>query len=142
MSIVLRLLLIVGSILTGTYVLRRVRQSRMRTEDSIFWLLFAAILVILGLFPGLATSFSEWLGVMSAANLVFLVIIFLLIMKIFLMDERISRLQEQITRNVQNAAIEKLKREDGPERAESDGMHSGTGAPDHGGALSGRGEPS
>ena len=106
MSMMLRGLLIIGSLLTAFYVLRRVRRSRMRTEDSVFWLLFSLILVIMGLLPDLVTSLADWMGVMSAANLVFLIVIFFLIMKLFLMDQRISVLQRQVTETAQQVAIQ------------------------------------
>ena len=86
MSLAMRILLIVGSVLTACYVLRRVRKSRMRTEDSVFWLVFSLILVVM-------------------ANLVFLIVIFLLIIKLFLMDQRISRLQRQMTETAQTVAM-------------------------------------
>ena len=105
MSWAMRILLILGSVMTAVYVLRRVRNSRMRTGDSVFWLFFSLILVLLGIFPGIAIRFSEWIGVQSAANLVFLIVIFLLIIKLFLMDQRISKLDMQITRTVQTIAI-------------------------------------
>ena len=105
MSLAMRILLIVGSVLTACYVLRRVRKSRMRTEDSVFWLVFSLILVLMGLFPALVTALAARMGVMSAANLVFLIVIFLLIIKLFLMDQRISRLQRQMTETAQTVAM-------------------------------------
>ena len=105
MSLAMRILLIVGSVLTACYVLRRVRKSRMRTEDSVFWLVFSLILVLMGLFPALVTGLAALMGVMSAANLVFLIVIFLLIIKLFLMDQRISRLQRQMTETAQTVAM-------------------------------------
>ena len=105
MSLAMRILLIVGSVLTACYVLRRVRKSRMRTEDSVFWLVFSLILVVMGLFPALVTGLAALMGVMSAANLVFLIVIFLLIIKLFLMDQRISRLQRQMTETAQTVAM-------------------------------------
>ena len=113
MSIAMRILLIVGSLLTAVYVLRRVRKSKMRTEDSVFWLVFSLILVVMGLWPDGVTWLAARIGVMSAANLVFLVVIFLLIIKLFLMDQRISTLQRQVIEMAQTAAIR--KREDGLE---------------------------
>ena len=71
MSIAMRVLLIVGSLMTAVYVLRRVRKSRMRTEDSAFWLVFSLILVLMGLLPDLVTRLAGAIGVLSAANLVF-----------------------------------------------------------------------
>ena len=106
MSIAMCFLLIAGSLLTAAYVLRRVRKSRMRTEDSVFWLIFSLILVLMGLMPGLVTGLAELIGVMSAANLVFLIMIFLLIIKLFIMDQRISALERQVTDIAQAMAIQ------------------------------------
>ena len=112
MSTAMRLLLIVGSLLTALYVLQRVRKSRMRTEDSVFWLVFSLILVLMGLLPNLVTRLASAVGVMSAANLVFLIVIFLLIIKLFLMDQRISALQRQVTDTAQVVAIRRKSDEE------------------------------
>ena len=110
MSTAMRVLLIIGSVMTAGYVLRRVRKSRMRTEDSVFWLTFSLILVLMGLLPNLVTGLAEIIGVMSAANLVFLIVIFLLIIKLFMMDQRISALQQKMTETAQRVAIEEKKK--------------------------------
>ena len=115
MSVAMRVLLIVGSLLTAGYVLRRVRKSRMRTEDSVFWLVFSLILVLMGVLPNLVTGLARAIGVMSAANLVFLIIIFLLIIKLFLMDQRISALHRQVTETAQAVAIQTREEEKGTE---------------------------
>jgi hypothetical protein len=121
MSIMMRILLIAGSLLTAVYVLRRVRKSRMRTEDSVFWLLFSLILVLMGLLPDLVTRLADLIGVMSAANLVFLIVIFLMIIKLFLMDQRISALQRQAAETAQAVAIQARGQEKtGPEEAGGD----------------------
>ena len=117
MSVAMRVLLIVGSLLTAGYVLRRVRKSRMRTEDSVFWLVFSLILVLMGVLPNLVTGLARAIGVMSAANLVFLIIIFLLIIKLFLMDQRISALHRQVTETAQAVAIQTREAEKTAEEA-------------------------
>ncbi len=109
MSWAMRVLLIIGSVITAFYVLKKIRRSRMRTEDSLFWLFFALILVILGVFPGIAIGVSEWIGVQSPANLVFLVVIFLLIVRVFMMDQQLSKLRQQVTNTVQRVAIDELE---------------------------------
>ena len=38
------------------YILRRVRLAKVQIEDTIFWLLFSGILLILAIFPGIATG--------------------------------------------------------------------------------------
>ena len=113
MSMTMRILLIAGSLLTAFYVLRRVRKSRMRTEDSVFWLVFSLILVLMGVLSDLVTRLATLIGVMSAANLVFLIVIFLLIIKLFLMDQRISTLQRQATETAQTVAIQEAKEKAG-----------------------------
>ena len=117
MSTTMRILLIAGSLLTAFYVLRRVRKSRMRTEDSVFWLVFSLVLVLMGVLPDLVTRLASRIGVMSAANLVFLIVIFLLIIKLFLMDQRISALQRQTVETAQSVAIQKTQ-----EAAEQDSV--------------------
>ena len=119
MSIAMRILLIAGSLLTAFYVLRRVRKSKMRTEDSVFWLVFSLILVVMGLLPNAVSGLARLIGVMSAANLVFLIVIFLLIIKLFLMDQRISALQRQVTDTAQAEAIRQRREEEKKESKES-----------------------
>ena len=122
MSLIMRILLIAGSLLTAGYVLRRVRKSRMRTEDSVFWLAFSLILVLMGALPDLVTRLADLIGVMSAANLVFLIVIFLMIIKLFLMDQRISVLQRQAEETAQAVAVQRRREQEktGPEGAGKD----------------------
>ena len=111
MSIAMRILLILGSVLTAFYVLLRVRKSKMRTEDSVFWLTFSLILVLMGLFPGAVEWLAVQIGFMSTANMVYLIVIFLLIIKLFLMDQRISHLQRQTVDTAQVLSIRQRQQE-------------------------------
>ena len=109
MSWQLRGLLIVGSVLTEFFVLRKVRKSKMQTEDSIFWLFFSSVLVLIGIFPNIASFLSRIIGVQSPANLVFLSVIFMLIIRLFAVDQRVSKLNHQIAQTIQSIAIEKTE---------------------------------
>ena len=51
---IIRVCLIVGSLLTAGFVLRRVRMAKVQIEDTIFWFGFSAALLILAIFPGIA----------------------------------------------------------------------------------------
>ena len=117
MSLGLRLFLIVGSLAAAVSVLRRVRKSRMTMENSIFWVLFSLVLVLLGIFPDIAVWFSDLLGVQSPVNLVYLMIIFLLLVRVFMQDQRVARQEHQISRMAQAMAIDKEENgtADGPE---------------------------
>ena len=124
MSWSMRILLLLGSVMTAVYVLRKVRKSKMRTEASVFWLLFSVVLVLLGLFPEIAIGVSEWVGIQSPANLVYLVVIFLLIIKLFLMDHQIAKLQDQLVHVAQHIAMEELEEEKKAQEtpAQADGL--------------------
>ncbi len=105
MSWGLRIVLIAGSLMAAVYVLRKIRRNKMSMESSVFWILFSGVLVLLGIFPGIAEWFAQLIGVQSTVNLVYLVVIALLLIKVFLQDQRIARLEHQVTGLAQRFAI-------------------------------------
>lgn len=106
MSLMMRAILIVGSILSLGGVILSIRKSKVRIEDSVFWFCFSAILVVMGLFPGIVTFFADVIGVQSPVNLVFLAVIFVLIVKLFRMSIRISQLESKIQTLAQRYALD------------------------------------
>ena len=62
MSWVLRAILILASVLTCFWILRKIRKSQVRIEDSVFWLLFSLGLIVLSLFPQLADWAAGLIG--------------------------------------------------------------------------------
>ena len=121
MPLGLGIFLIVGSVLTAVYVLIRIRKSKMSMESSVFWILFSLVLVVLGIFPDIAVWFASLLQVQSTVNLVYLVIIFLLLVKVFVQDQRIARLEGQATRLTQTYALDRIDEAEGQPKAEDDG---------------------
>ena len=97
MSATLRGLLIFASIVTVTWILRQIRKFKVKMEDAIFWMFFAGVLLGLAIFPEFSFKLSELLGFMSPINLVFIVIIFLLVEKIFTLSIIVSQLEEKIS---------------------------------------------
>ena len=96
MSDTLKALLIVASVLTVAWILRKIRKNKVKMEDAIFWIFFAAILLLLAIFPEISYRLCEIFGIMSPSNLVFLVIIFLLAEKIFTLSIIVSQLEDKI----------------------------------------------
>ena len=97
------ILLVLGSVLTFLYIMRLIRKSTVRIEDTFFWIFFAIILIILSLFPDLAYHIAHRLGFQAPINLVYVVIIFVLIVNQFAMSLKISRLtikQKELTQQV------------------------------------------
>lgn len=105
MSIALRILLFVGAIALTVYMLRKIRKAQMQIEDALYWIFFAFMLVLLGAFPGIAVFAAELLGVQSPANLVFLAVIFLLILKVFSLTRKVSVLEHKLRHFAQTYAI-------------------------------------
>lgn len=107
MSIIIRALLISGAVLLLVFMLKRIRQSKLKIEYTIFWIVFASILVLLGIFPEAAYEISRWFGFQSPISMVFLVIIFVLIVKMFFMTLQISQLENKIDALAQQIAIDR-----------------------------------
>lgn len=96
MSTTLRFLLLAAALLTAGWILTRIRKMKVKMEDAIFWIIFAGILCVLGLFPELTYWMTEVIGIMSPANLIFLVVIFLLLEKVFTLSIIVSQLEEKV----------------------------------------------
>lgn len=108
-QMLLRVCLIVGSLITAVYVLRRVRHAKIQIEDTIFWLLFSGVLLVLAIFPGIAYWAANLLGFMSPINFVYIVIIFLLLVKQFFMSIRLSQLDSKVRMLTEQVALDREK---------------------------------
>ena len=100
----LRLVILAVSLITAIFVFRKIRKSQFVIGDTIFWLFFCLLLLAMCLFPQLPTFFSQLIGFESASNFIFMFIIFLLLVKIFHMDVKISKAQARCESLVQKSA--------------------------------------
>ena len=100
---IIRVCLVLGSLITATYILRRVRLAKVQIEETICWLLFS----------GIAYWAAYLLGFQSPINFVYIVIIFLLLAKQFFMSIRLSQLDSKVRILTQRVALneEKIERE-------------------------------
>lgn len=109
MSIQLRILLIIGSVATLIYFLLKIRKSKLRIEDGVFWIIFSFVMILLSLLPDVVSYAAELLGVISPVNFLFLAIIFVLLMRIFSLTLKISQLSSKLESFVQIYAIDNKK---------------------------------
>ena len=97
MSGVLRIMLLIAAVFSAWWILLKIRKCKVKMEDAIFWVCFAVILLIMGICP----EFTYWLTgifqMQSPANLIFLIIIFLLIEKVFTLSIITSQLEDKVT---------------------------------------------
>lgn len=112
MGLILRLILIVASLITTLYILRRIRHAKLQIEYAIFWLIFAGMLLVISIFPNLMIQLTRAVGMQSPINCVFLLVIFTLMIKLFMQTIEHSQLEDKLKQLTQRLAIEEKLREE------------------------------
>lgn len=84
----------------------------MKIEDSIFWVMFALLLVAFSLFPRLADFVSRMVGTYSTANFIFAFMIFILLVKVFFQSIKISQLERRMTELIQAFALDREEKQE------------------------------
>ena len=120
MPFIQRIFLILGSIATLVYFISKIRKSKLKINHSIFWVVFGLVLLLLALIPDGVFWISGVLGFQSPSNLIYLIVIFLLTVKLFTTTMRISKLSEQVTALTHALAIQQLKAEDAEKKSMDD----------------------
>lgn len=110
MTLTLRVVLLLVSLMTLLFVMRKVRSSKIRLEDSMAWILFSGVLFVLSVFPGIFDFLAELAGVYSTVNFVFLFFIFVLLILCFSLNMKVSQMDTKIKELTQLLAIEKFER--------------------------------
>lgn len=105
MSIALRLLLLIASIFTFLYIVRKLRKSQLQVMDTVFWIVLATILIVLSIFPQIAYWIANILEIQSPVNFIFLLIIFMLMIRNFLLTIKVSQLEDKLKTLVEELAI-------------------------------------
>ena len=113
MSIELRILLILASVITLATVFLRIRKSKFQIHDGIFWFLLSLLFLVLSIFPQIAAWLSGLIGVESPANLVFLGILALLLIKNFFLSMKVSLLEYNLMKLTQHVVVEECNEKDG-----------------------------
>ena len=112
MPIVLRVILIASSLAMLAFVLRKVKKSKMQIEYTVFWVLFGVLLLFISLVPQIVYFFAKLIGIQSPTNLVLAFIIFILVIKQFLMTIEISQLEVKIKELVEEIALKDKEKEE------------------------------
>lgn len=110
MEMQLQVVFIVASILTLFFVIRGIRKHRLNIDDSILWIVWSIFLLILSVFPGLATFVSAKLGFMSTSNFIFSIFTFFLYILLFFQAISISSLKEKNKELIQKLSIQDYER--------------------------------
>ncbi len=103
--------LIVASVITAIFVLRKIKKSQFKIGDTLYWLFFCLFLLLMSIFPKVVFWVSDLIGFEASSNFIFVAIIFLLLVKIFLLDARVSKNEDKLTKLTQKYAIDNETKE-------------------------------
>ena len=96
MSITLRIILIVLSVVSFGLCVMKIKQSKLKMNNSIIWMLGSLVLILMSIFTNVVGWISTLFGFMAPVNFVFFIIITFLLIEVFLNNLAISNLSEKI----------------------------------------------
>lgn len=105
MNTLLRVVLMIASVLVAIFILLRIRKKHLNIDDAMYWLFFSLLILVLGIFPDIAEWAANLIGVDAASNFVFLVMIFLILIKLFYVCIDLSIQKQRLTRLIQRLAL-------------------------------------
>lgn len=105
MSLALSLLLIVGALAVFGFMVMKIRASAIDIGDTLFWFVFALVLVVLAVFPGIAIECAYAFGFLSPANFVFLCVVAVLLVNQFALTCKVGELRTKLTTLAQEQGL-------------------------------------
>lgn len=111
MSVALRIVLLIASLLFLALVAHNVRHGRLDTGMSLVWMLFGLLGIVVALFPQLAILASNALGFERPVNFVFFGCIFMLVVATLSLYVVCTRQERTIRMLVQELSILKAERD-------------------------------
>lgn len=96
MSVTLRIILIISSFIAFFLCIKKIKQSKLKVESSVTWMLGSILLILMSIFSNVVAWFSEKLGFVSPVNFVFLIMITFLLIQTFIDNIHITELNEKI----------------------------------------------
>ena len=96
MSITLRIILIIGSFIAFFLCITKIKQSNLKVENSVTWMLGCILLILMSIFSNVVGWLSNLLGFVSPVNFVFFIMIAFLLIQTFVDNIHITALNEKI----------------------------------------------
>ena len=119
MSLPLRIILIVISLLFVSLVFYTVNRKHMQLSDSLVWLLVSFLMIVLAFFPRLGIWLARLVGIETPVNFIYLVGIVVLLVLVFHLTVQHSKAKQQVIAIIQEISIENYLR-DRAERESAD----------------------
>ena len=96
MTITLRVILIIGSLIAFFLCVKRIKQAKLKVSNSVMWMVGCLILILMSIFSNVVEWISVKLRFIAPVNLVSLTMIGFLLIQMFIYNIRISELNEKI----------------------------------------------
>lgn len=113
MSVTLRVILVLISVFTCLYIARKLKKSQIELMDTVFWILLSVLFVVISIFPQIVYWGSYVLGFQAPINFIFLLVIGLLLLRTFMMNIKLSQLEDKLRNLTQELAVrENMKKKD------------------------------
>lgn len=96
MSLTLRILLIICTVLSFILCVRKIKKSELKIESSVIWLFGSILLILMSAFSDAVTWISSALGFEAPVNFVWMCAIGFLLIEVFLDNIRISKLNDKV----------------------------------------------
>ena len=97
--------LLLGSILTFIYIIKKIINHKMQIRDAVQWILWTFFLIVISIFPKIITFCSYILGIQDNVHTIFLIVIAYLYIMLFLHSSKISKQSEKIKELTQELAL-------------------------------------
>ncbi len=112
MSVSLRILLIVVSVVSVVYAMRKIRKAQLNIDDSIYWIAVSVVLLALSVFPQIATVAAKILGFEAPSNFVLVFMIFVVLAKLFQVSVDLSVAKHRLNLLIQKTALSNKRSKD------------------------------
>lgn len=110
MSLTLRIVLIICSVLSFALCIRRIKQSKLKITNSVIWMLGSVALILMATFSAGIEWLASSLGFIAPVNFVFFVLIGFLLIQVFVDNIRICELNEKVKDLNHYIALEENKK--------------------------------
>ena len=109
MSVALRIVLIVTTIIYLLYIIKSVKSKKLQLSFSIFWIIMGIIMIVAAVFPHIIDAVSDFLGFEITSNMVFFIAIFIIVYLIFNLTVKISKENDKNRELIQEVSMLKRK---------------------------------
>ncbi len=92
----LRINMFLIAFITFIFVIRKVKSNTIHIKDTVVWILWTALLLVLAVFPNILLWISNLLGIELLSNTVFFMVIGFLYVALFLLSQKLSLQEEKI----------------------------------------------